>query len=480
MKISRRLAIVFTIALIVAASAIVAIIAALPTILDAARGETEINRLLLAKKLRTLKIAGPLKISLWPNLGIELGQSTLSEHASTAVFAKLDSARLSLQWWPLLSRRIVIDAIELDGLKLAVERDKDGRLNIADLLESGPGEKWPFDISSIQLTAGQLTWRDLLLEREISLNDLTLRTGRIASDGAPTQGKLELSGQLHSPHNPQLETKLGITTQYALNLAEPHYAASQLALQLTGHLNNIQADEFDLKIAALEVSGKQAAMTAKINGLTLNAKSAPLALALIVAAPELQLTTNTVHSAALTLTFAADTNEDVALRGRIETPLVADFIARTVTLDGIAAELDIAAPRKFSRPLKFSLRGHVDGNLAQTTASAELNGKLDASKLAMQINITRLTPPAIRFALDIDQLNADDYLKPSPAGSAGKPATKPATKPAAAALPVMPANLDLQGTLKVGNLQASGIKAHQLRLTIATRGGRLTATTEPH
>ena len=44
----------------------------------------------------------------------------------------------------------------------------------------------------------------------------------------------------------------------------------------------------------------------------------------------------------------------------------------------------------------------------------------------------------------------------------------------------MPANLDLQGTLKVGNLQASGIKAHQLRLTIATRGGRLTATTEPH
>src|SRR5690606_30987966 len=108
----------------------------------------EISQLVQEKKNRSLKIEGDLSLSLFPSIGVQLGKATLSEHKSEQVFASVNNARISLRLMPLLSKQVVVDTVELDGVKARLVRFKDGRMNIDDLLAKD--EKEPparFDIA---------------------------------------------------------------------------------------------------------------------------------------------------------------------------------------------------------------------------------------------------------------------------------------------------------------------------------------------
>src|ERR1039457_2428071 len=84
---------------------------------DANRIKAEITRIVKEKQQRTLSIDGELSLSFFPNVGVRLGKTTLSERASEQTFAALDSARISVAVMPLLSKRLVVDTIELSGVK---------------------------------------------------------------------------------------------------------------------------------------------------------------------------------------------------------------------------------------------------------------------------------------------------------------------------------------------------------------------------
>ena len=69
------------------------------------------------KTKRTLKLDGDIKLSLFPSIGAKLGKSSLSEYASEKEFAALEDLRVSLKLMPLLSKEVVIDAIEIRGVR---------------------------------------------------------------------------------------------------------------------------------------------------------------------------------------------------------------------------------------------------------------------------------------------------------------------------------------------------------------------------
>ena len=63
-----------------------------------------------------LKVAGNADLSLFPRLGLSLGQITLDMPGDEQAGLRANSVQIGVQLFPLLSREIVIDSIELDGL----------------------------------------------------------------------------------------------------------------------------------------------------------------------------------------------------------------------------------------------------------------------------------------------------------------------------------------------------------------------------
>src|SRR3546814_4846522 len=75
--------------------------------------------------------------SLCPLIGLSWQGVSLSEVDSTDTFASIESMRLAVAVWPLLSSNLVVDHVAINGFKARVVRDKSGHLNFDDLVGGG-------------------------------------------------------------------------------------------------------------------------------------------------------------------------------------------------------------------------------------------------------------------------------------------------------------------------------------------------------
>lgn len=281
---------------VVALTAIAIAVAAMN--LDSARVKEELARIMLEKTQRTLRIDGDLSLSFWPSIGLKLGRLSLSERNSDKPFAALESARVAVQVMPLLQQQIVIDQIELVGLKVTLLRHKDDTLNIADLLaknageskgenkaeETGGSRRVQFDIAGIKLANAQLSWRDELSGQDWALSGLNLTTGRLAD---ATEGKLELlldakagetalQGKLESTFSARLSTLTIELPKFSgeVSVANPQMPMKQVKLPISGTLRADLAKQS--AEVALNTQFDESKLAAKFN----IARFAPLALGL--------------------------------------------------------------------------------------------------------------------------------------------------------------------------------------------------------
>jgi len=77
---------------------------------------------------RELIFQGGLKLSVFPWVAFALGPASLSNPAGFAgePFLTFRSAAVRVRFWPLLTRRLVIDRVDVDGLDLRLRRGADG------------------------------------------------------------------------------------------------------------------------------------------------------------------------------------------------------------------------------------------------------------------------------------------------------------------------------------------------------------------
>lgn len=101
--------------------------------------------------------------------GIALKGVKISERDGTSQFVSFAEARLHYQFWPLLSRRVVVDEIVLDTPDIHVVRNPDGTFNFSDLLKKQQPEtsaaeegKTPvaFAVSKVEVKDGQVLYDD--------------------------------------------------------------------------------------------------------------------------------------------------------------------------------------------------------------------------------------------------------------------------------------------------------------------------------
>ncbi|HSV30083.1 MAG TPA: DUF748 domain-containing protein, partial [Candidatus Omnitrophota bacterium] len=131
----------------------------------------------LVKTLRDLGMSdvalGGADLSLFNGALVVRGVSAKPEGG-----AGLDLAGLLLdfRWKPLLSKRVSVEALELDGADIELRRTGDGwELNGLPLAGGGEGgSQWSFDADRLRLTASRLTVLDGTTRVAIDLDDLQI------------------------------------------------------------------------------------------------------------------------------------------------------------------------------------------------------------------------------------------------------------------------------------------------------------------
>ncbi len=467
MKPFKIVAIVAGVVLLLAAGAIGLIVATV----DANTLKHELSRIVMEKKQRKLTIDGEASLSFFPSLGVKLGKVSLSEHSSDAGFAAFDSARVSIQVIPLLSKKFVVDRIELEGVKVTLIRHKDGSLNIADLMskEKDDSAMVKFDIAGVRIANAQLDWRDEQTGQQLTLSDLTLTTDHLSNAAS---GSMTLSTRMLS-EKPKTDATFRLAAKYDYDLDGKRYSLATLDAELRGKQG---ADDFMVKLEAPKlamgsekVDGERISLSVSLAGSGRNV-AAKLTLS------GFEGNTQALKADKLALDLDA-TAGDASVKGALETPLAANLQTQVIELPKISGGFDIASPAMPMKQLKLPVTGQFKADLLKQNASGEIATQFDESRLRAGINVRKFTPLALGFDLDIDKLNVDKYLPPAHKSAAtGKmPAIAPADDHInLAAL----RTLNLNGSVHIGSLQVNNIKAGNVRLNFKVADGKLDAT--PH
>jgi len=96
----------------------------------------QIIDLVQAKKSRTLKLEGDIKLSFWPKIGADLGKISLSEHNNSAEFASVESIKVSLALLPLLKKELIVDTVYINGARANIIKYKEGVASSLELTQS--------------------------------------------------------------------------------------------------------------------------------------------------------------------------------------------------------------------------------------------------------------------------------------------------------------------------------------------------------
>lgn len=529
---------------------------ALVTLVDVNRYKPQIAQLVQDRYQRQLVIDGDLAFTVFPRLGVALPRSTLSESGSTAPFARLDAARVSVALLPLLGGRIEADRLRIDGLEATIERRADGSTSIDDLLGVRDRDAAPaapprstadaapqFAIGGIELRRAALSYRDRASGNTVALTQLDLETGPL---GTQSRSKVELSTHF-SATQPAAQGELRIRATLDLDLPRQAYRAQDLDLVLDAQLDrralavNGKAAELRfngsgaLAATRLALSGKGAigdlALTEArvelpalawdpsqqrlaVEGLKAQARGRAGAGAEAadfdaeLAAPRLAFDRSSASGERVSLVVRRNGTQPLTASVQLEGlggsagqltaarfaleaelmqtpapgrarklvaalagPLTASIDAQTLALPQLAGALTIDDPALSQTAIRLPLNGALAADAKRQTAALQLRSNLDGGALAAQLDVRSFSPLRLAFDASADRLDLDRYFPPAKA-AAGKGGAKEEEADAPVDLSALK-DLDLSGALRIGQLQARGLRAQNLRIGLKAAGGRL-------
>lgn len=388
---------------------------------DGNRLKAEISQAVLERYQRTLVIEGQPQLSVWPDVGVVLGAVSLSERGSSQPFAAMQSARVSVALLPLLGRQVQVRELQVKGLKAAVIRRKDGSLSIDDLLKRGNGlpaeqthaqqpQGLRIDMAGLALTDGQLSWRDERSGQQLRIDSVNLSTGRVQADTGAKTASIE------------------------------HLSVRVAGRSATDGLS-LSIDAPKLQLSADRFGGEAVKIGALLQG---QGRSAKLQLSL------------------------GD------LQGQ----------AQALRIGALSGSVELSHPDMPRKPLQLPLKGSLDVDLGKGSAKLVLDSRFDQSKIASRLEVRRFSPLALGFDLDVDQLNIDQYLplkatqaaggQSGTSGHGGQSGHGGAAADPALDLSALKGAPEMQGRVRVGALQVSGLKVSELDARVALAAGQLT------
>jgi AsmA protein len=417
--------------------------------LDLNKYKPQIEQAVTERTGRTLKLEGDIKAALFPSLGADIAKVSLTERGSQQVFVSLDSAHASVAVLPLLHGEVVVDKVKLKGLKANIVKGKDGKFNFDDLLQAQSGKpedkpsekggakegsKVNFDVAGVEIENSSASYRDLATAKQIELSEVHLSTGHL---GERADGKLQFAAALKGA-NPALDLKAMLRGEYRVDLPAKTFAFSKVDGSVKGTMDK-EAVEATLSAPRIDISADKASGEAV--------------------------------SATFTLKGPRSIDASLKLAG-------VKGSAKALEIPELAAEISVSGagmPKAFKVPLTGSVRA----DLEKQTMNADLSSKFDESNIHAKLGLAKFSPPAYVFDVNVDKLNLDQYFPPK-----AKPAATPAGKEGGSAggaqheedTPIDLSalkDLNANGKLQVGALQAKGLKLANLKAEVKAANGRL-------
>lgn len=441
----------------------------LPRVIDPNTYRDKVATLVKEKTGRELVIAGDIGWSVFPWLGVELGEVRLANAPGFGdrPFAQVAGMQVRVKLLPLLRKEVEMSTVVLDGLQLNLAKDKSGRTNWDDLLAAKPAAPRPAEekpaeagaplaaiaIGGVQVRDARLEWDDRAAGARQTIEKLNIELGAI--EGAKP---------------------VDLSVDFRLTGDKPARTAD---VKLTGVAQLAESRR------QLEIGDLKLAVNAQGEGLPGNALAAELSAGLALDLDKRTLALRDLLFKALGL----------SVHGQAQgSGIGTDALQFTGTL-----KLDEFVPRDLLKKLGQKLPETSDaGVLAKAGAEfafkagpnaanlSDLKLRLDDTHITGNAGIRDFASAATTFDLSVDAIDLDRYLPPrkpepaqaAPAATGAAPAT-PAQAAGAAGAALFPVEtlrgLKLNGTLKIGQLKAWQIRSSNVSVTLAADGGLLRA-----
>ncbi len=458
--------------------------------------KAQIIQIVKERKQRTLHLDGDIRLSFFPGIGADLGRVSLSEFQSEQTFASVETARVTLELLPLLSKHVVVNEVAVSGLTATLIKHRDGTTNIDDLLSKDQkprDDKQPvkFDIASVSVKKTSLTYRDEGTGAQYVLKDLNLKTGRIAN-GAP--GKIDLSATVQT-NQPKLDIHTQLVTTLTFDLDRQFYQLNDMDLKVSGaalditDLNIKAGGDASANLATQEFSANKFELNAKGNrarapfeavlelpalnlardkfsgeNLALSAKLDSGNIVAAVSLPDLAGNAQSFNVSKLALDLSVQL-PDQAFKVKLASPLSGNFNAKQFNLSDLTIAVNALFDKLPNKPVNSEMKGSVRVDATKQTVQANLAGGLLQSQVKAKVGVNGFSNPAINFDVDVDQFDADLYLPKKTETRANQP-EQPLDLSALRAL-----NLD--GSLRIGRLKVANIKSSGVRLDVKAHKGQL-------
>ncbi|WP_348685276.1 AsmA family protein [Aeromonas bestiarum] len=417
---------------------------------------------------RELVMQGDIGWRFWPSLGLSLEKVALRNPAGFAEpdLVRFELGQASVALLPLLSHRLEIGEVTLNGAHLFIQTKADGSSNLSDLIKASEAAKGsePAPGGQSQPPAGNgQTW-------QISLQGVVLEqaSALLQDDRDGTISRLE-----------QLDLNLGqlVVDQWVPVTLAARGARGDLAFDIKGQTQlKLAREETASELKDLSLSGSLSAPTQRLDAFSLKAD---------------RLALGQWSSLTLSLQGAQGSADQPTLAGSLEGTLKARLDQGQQLLEVsdavLAAKLQGSA---LPRPqLDLKLAGFARAELdKQTITLSKL--VLDADKTLLSgEGVVRLgAVPRVDFDLKGDKLDLDAWLgKPAATQAAASAPSAPvkaamdkeAAPKVAQVLSAVEPDLsalkafDLAGRLQLGSLRLKGLDLSTVDLQLALAGGQL-------
>lgn len=402
---------------------------------------------------RSLEIAGPLDLKLFPWLSLEVRQVALGNPPGFGKdpFVQVERVRVGVRLMPLLRRRIEVSRVALDGLAATLITRADGRSNWDDLGNSeekpeGTGSAPETSIAGLDLVRGALLYRNDVDKSLTRLREVELHTGA-------------LGGTATVPLDLTLTLDEGEGTD-----------ATRLALQAVA---SVRTEVSRIELADMRLDGER--QPAPEPGVT----EPPAKVPFEVTAPRLALDygAGTLEPAQLSIHYGG-----IPLQANVRGEQL--FDARLITGEFTLPRL---SPRESLPALGVELPQTPPGTLESFEARGALRlteKELELSRLTVTLDATQISgnvaiedldaeTPALGFDVQIDQLDLDRYFPPEPeqsggtgAASASKGIEEPTELPRDAL-----AALRARGAVRIASLGVAGLAFREVATSVDAREG---------
>ena len=408
---------------------------------------------------RDLVIAGDLKPSIFPWLGVSIGDISLAnaEGFGETPFAQMGSADIKVKLLPLLKKEVNVRTVELQGLSLDLQRAADGTSNWDDLVKSGDtatesdnettqneGDSPAINalsVGGITVSDANISWNDAQSGTDAKLAGFNLQTNAIE-----LQKPFDLTTDFSlSSNSLGLAADVNGSGEVAVDLENQMYSLSGLTLQTNAVGDALPNGKLDATLNA-DILARLSEQTVSVKGLSLDALglilSGNIDVANLDTAPAVagQLSSNEFNPLDLfaTLGIDAPTTADDSVLKTASLSMALDATQSSASLNDLTIKLD-------------------DTTFSGTASVPSLAGDISP----------------LRFNFGVDAIDLDRYLPPVAEESAsGSDNTTSAGGPAATGdepidLPLeLLRQLDIEGQFNVGTVKVRNLTTSDIAVPI--------------